>query len=461
MSGKNSAKQDLKDLLEITTYSQSSGFIVGKKEPFENDNFTIRSLGRQLNLNTAKPTRIFSDGKKLLSSFLDKILNGEFREHKNTFTNGEWQGIACQSLADVLLTYDEKKLKQVKKTPENFYYGLKETIKEKVAEFQEKQYVFGCHLSNIDLEPFIIGPVRIEPRLTWLDRSTKEDKLGSIDVEVIRTKWCGEITDKKQNGSIQTKAMLDTVGKAKYVCSVELNRSTGGIAGRFIALRVARLALTTIALGFLTPSRALEYIHLTWDEKYNIQHLYIYERNGNSYESNRSYYPGGIQYLSRDKWGTLQTEMSATFEAAGKVIAWYVEGSNDQPANLPKLNNHIFYAMLWFNKGCQEEDDQMAIHHFMASLDSLAGGKKGYGIKPLLENTGFSEDAIKEIGNLYTPNRSRFAHGNPDRLGHVSINNRSKAEIGARVCLLYCLDRFSRYEGDFDNQFLFSEKNTS
>ena len=440
MAGINSPREDLKRLLEITTFLPDKSHQVG--EPLKKNIPQIRVYYGSI--------PIYSNGRELIEKISNGLQDYAFNDLNTTLEDIEWQGIVGESFTKVLTTYDEKKLVQARKDPENFYKELKSVIKKEVSLFGERKYVFGCHLSMHDLDPIIIGPVRFELWLTWLKRIKEEGRLPSANNSYIQGKWYLD------NSEIQhdTKALVDTVGKSKYVCCVDLNRPIGDIAGRFVALRAARLALTTIALSFSPVSRALEHMYLTWDEKSDIQYLFIIGQNDYGYETNKSRFPGGF-YHSRENWNILSRKMESVYQAAGQVIEWFVEGSKNNTNNYPKMKRALLHSMLWFYQGCQEKDFQMAIHHFMASLDSLTTATSNYRkeIETLLGNKIFHPDLIKDIGKMYDKDRSNFSHGNHDRLGHISKIKRDKAEFSTRQCLGYCLHNFANYNGEDTPKF--------
>ena len=442
MTDEKSPRENLKKLLEMTTILPDKCHQVG--EPLNINKLQIRAYYGSI--------RIYSDGRKLLEKLSNGLQNYVFNVLNITLEDIERKGIVGESFAKVLTTYDEKKLELARKDPENFYKEIKSVIKKEVSLFGEKKYVFGCHLSMHDLEPIIIGPVRFEPRLTWLKRTKKEGRLPWADISYFQGKWDLDNSEMKEN----TKALVDSVGESKYVCSVDLKRSTGDIAGHFVALRAARLALTTIALGFPPVSRTMEHMYLTWDEKSDIQHLFIIGQDDYGFETNRSRFPGG-NYHSRQVWDDLSHNMEPVYQAAGQVIEWFVEGSKESKiTKYPLMKKTLLHALLWFYQGCQEKDFQMSIHHFMASLDSLANGNKRPGIETLLKNKKFQQELVDDIGKMYDKDRSRFSHGNHDRIGHISNTKRDKAEFATRKCLGICLHKFTNYNED-DNPEYFTK----
>lgn len=60
-----------------------------------------------------------------------------------------------------------------------------------------------------------------------------------------------------------------------------------------------------------------------------------------------------------------------------------------------------------------------------------------------MKQVGFNDESAGGISSLYNKVRGKIGHGKYDLLGHVTNDNRIKAEHGASVCLSYFLSQYS------------------
>ncbi|MDE0333158.1 MAG: hypothetical protein OXL41_14980 [Nitrospinae bacterium] len=136
---------------------------------------------------------------------------------------------------------------------------IKKNIMENIDNIEEREFVFGCHLSSIPgLQPIWIGPVGFEPRDVWLERTHQDGKVSNVARSRIERAWQGKrfrprmySLDAKFEGQI-----LRTVDNGDYVCTVAIGLA-GSDAGLQKLLIAARLAMATVALGCTKPSRAI------------------------------------------------------------------------------------------------------------------------------------------------------------------------------------------------------------
>ena len=374
----------------------------------------------------------------------------EYREFISTTTDHEWKKLTKKSFANVLKGLECKDSNNPLALselidPECFLKKLKQQIVSKLTNYKYPQnYIFGCHISNKQLKTIKIGPVLFEHRFNWLDRF-KSEKYVKLDIEFIKSKWQGNKPIQNPTDwlvKLQTDRFLQTIDKADYVCTVELNKPISHGIGRYYALNAARLALTTISLGFQTPSKALEHIYLNWDMNSTEQALFQMIDNNGGYESMRQHFPGGIKLLSLENWENLLEGMENKFKSTGEILSWFVNGARDPDSDISQERS-IFHALLWYYKGCVEENNQMAIHHFLASLDSLSGQQSAKGIKEKLIEAGLSDQTIvNKISNMYSEVRSLLSHGKYDKLEQIYYDDRVYAEIGAKLSLIHALDDF-------------------
>ncbi|MDE2759520.1 MAG: hypothetical protein OXH90_04385 [Paracoccaceae bacterium] len=455
MTGNSSVLYLLKELLEMTTYFPDGGFMVGDTKVMMNGVPSLYSLPVFYNADTDHETRILTDGCRKLDSLSKSLRNDicsdlNFRGLNARISDVEWKKLFEKSFADVLIDLRPKGKKQATNIGQNvdpidFHQKLKKRIKEKVSMGQSPfQFLFGCHLCNRVLKPIEIGPVRFETRDDWLKRIDGIESTW-LDIAFIRSKWQGndQTINSDEKVAIHTDNLLLSIGDSKYVCSVDIKRPMFYGIGRHVALKAARLALTTIALGHSRPSRALRDMYLNWDEKSAQQILYRFDRHGNGCEFNNQQFPGGIKYVAHENWEKLLEEMAGIFNSVGEIITWFVDGDKDLTNSNTERNRKLFHALLWFYQGCCEEDVHMAIHHLMSSLESHPGKVKNKvkKIQTLMEQAGFNKKSAEEISNLYRNVRSRLAHGNYNWMSQVPSDYRSKAEFAARICLQYNLSQ--------------------
>ena len=373
MTGRKSVRELLKELLDLTTVFPKGGFMVGDMKATINGRPSF--YGFPVIYGEAQ---FLPDGIRyfnvMSNTYRDIIRSdSDFKDMDSRISDKDWGNILKKSYADSLVDFKLEEINQAIKVsefidPEEFYQELTKKIKLNVSQSQyPTQYVFGCHLSNKSMKPLAIGPVLFETRNDWLERIDRMDK-SIIDTSLIRAEWEDQDTDIISDKNHDSVEFLKTIGDANYVCTVNLKRSSSSETGRYIALKSARLALATIALGFNTPSRALNEMYLNWDERSTSRQLFLIGEYGNGYETNSQQYPGGIKHLSLDKWENLLEEMSNIFEASGRIITWFVNGADENS----EQERELFHALLWFYQGCKEEDVHLAIHNFMSSRNYSA-----------------------------------------------------------------------------------------
>jgi hypothetical protein len=311
------------------------------------------------------------------------------------------------------------------------------------------EYTFGCTLfGSNSVAPFVIGQIRFEPRLEWLLRKMKEGAVTSVMERRIRRHWSGKKIRKRKTviDGMRETDILNAIKNCDYVCSV----ATTGLAsdaGRGKAQTAARLGLTSIALWWELPSRALDGLNLLIDGAVVLQMSLVFVPEkitlAGSFMRGLPHGPS----IAPAVWVDILLNHKNEFSVLGELIEFYL--SPNRKVDRPKLMNTFSQALLWFHEGCREKFDLMAIVKFAATLDILASGREAAGILELIKarlgpapddkfgtNGQTTKQAIKEI---YGMGRSRTIHGTNDKFGHDWTSTRGFSEVVARLCLLSCL----------------------
>ncbi|MGX1197187.1 hypothetical protein ACSSVQ_001171 [Parvibaculum sp. MBR-TMA-1.3b-4.2] len=341
---------------------------------------------------------------------------------------------------------------------------VKNGLRKNVAAYGEREIIFGCTLFyNKSLPPFQIGPVCFEPRSAWLNRQHQEGYISSIGCRRLEKKWSGETIRRRKpsSDSLLETDILETIGKCPYVCSVR----TSGLsaeAGREKALTVARLAVTSIALLWRSPTKTLDGMNLLPDRPWHRETILISAPNQRILASSKlSHMPHGPT-LENGQWEHLFAEHKAHFDAAGKILFYLVKPYED--TDQPRLKNTLAQALLWFHEGCRETVTLMAIVKYSAALDALACGGGEQGIRRMINARLGIHDEMpicpggptlqKAVEEIYKYGRSRTIHGTNKKLGHDWIATRETAEQFARMCLLACLDWMASHPKSDDPKLL-------
>jgi hypothetical protein len=207
------------------------------------------------------------------------------------------------------------------------------------------------------------------------------------------------------------------------------------------------LAITTIALCWLTAFRALEGFRLAIDGNVVIQRSLIFVAGkGVLAGSTKKGRPHGPN-INAAEWAKLLEDFRTEFDVAGEAILYFLNATGS--AARPKLMNTLIQALLWFHEGCRDEVALMSVVKFSASMDALASGGRARGIRKLImARLGIQEDQIinedgrtmrAAIGEIYDQVRSRTVHGTIAKVGYDWSSARALAEDFARRCLLQAL----------------------
>jgi hypothetical protein len=332
---------------------------------------------------------------------------------------------------------------------------LDDALNDIVAGLSDREYAFGTTLfSNTDVSSFTIGPVRFEPREVWLERKMTEGDVTLITKRRVKRRWSGGRASRRKSNREQMREddIVEAIGRCPYVCTVKLRSSFAPAAGLETALTAARLALACVSLAFATPSLALLGFNLHYDGPIHLQKALLFVPGKIVLAGSRpSRHLHGPFVLAQD-WQTELTRLHHAFLGAGEVLV----NLTDPARSIPQapLLEALLQSLLWFEKGCREIGDLMAIVSFAASLDALGKGTKVRGILEVLKaRLGVQPtDPINPLGptfksvldTIYSEGRSRTVHGTSDKIGYDWGDTRIIAEQLARYALIACLDYTSQ-----------------
>ncbi len=392
----------------------------------------------------------------MLRRFSFVVLDTYFHSHKDKFTDSEWDAMVRREFGFSLSGHCEDMSPE--ENAEALLATVKTTIDGRISDIQEREYVFGCHVSNVsELKPISIGPVLFEPRIAWLTRVRGESKISKISCSRLERVWQGKKLRKRKNSKQARieRDILETIGNGEFVCSVTVG-PMGSEAAHQNALIAARIATTAISLGWSTPSAALKAMTLIYDREPHPQKCIVFWPGGQiGSSSSLSFVPGGVTGLNAEQWEELQSNLSDIFKCAGEAIRYVTHGRN---LNLtPTLVQSFFQALLWFHEGCRETSDVMAIVKFCSSMEALGNGRGLEGINDLIKahvKPADEHKLRKDVKKLYGVGRSRTLHGTNDRLGYDWSSSRFLAETLARLILLACLQRAAEQPKSDDPDFL-------
>lgn len=307
-------------------------------------------------------------------------------------------------------------------------------------------FVFGSWLlSGSDRGRLLIGPVMIESRSSWLDRSRSEGHISPVTAARLTRRWNGQAVRRRKSASEHAREMdiIDAVDRCSHVTSVITENLVSGAAEEK-ALQVARLAHSAVALLWETPSSVLARMGLKFDGDMYRQH-YIVLINGKDYgaSSSVSRLPGPPHAPSdwEDVW-------SASHWFISPIAAALAHHLNPELNPIqPRVLTALFLALWWFHDACRENSPLFAIVKFAASMDALANGGKKRGITQLIDvRRGAAPGAAllangrttsDVIGEIYDTIRSRTIHGTIDNVGHDWSEIRARAEMLSRLCLRF------------------------
>jgi hypothetical protein len=273
---------------------------------------------------------------------------------------------------------------EVTENADNVLSEVKAILIRQVLSHGPREYAFGCTLfGNSDVAAFIIGPVRFESRLDWLERKGSEKAISKVTQRRVMHAWQGRTLSKRKTSydAIHERDILDVVGACEYICSV----STAGFAdeaGREKALMAARLALAAIALLWKTPSKTLDGFNLSFDRKVHRQKELTFVPGKTVLAGSKlSHLPHGPS-LQPGEWEKELLANSTYFAVASEILEYCLSPTGK--VRRPNMMSTLAQSLMWFHEGCRESVTLMGIVKFSASMDALALGKKASGIRRVI-----------------------------------------------------------------------------
>ncbi|MCL4711868.1 MAG: hypothetical protein KJZ73_11535 [Pseudorhodoplanes sp.] len=370
--------------------------------------------------------------------------------------DGEWRSWVRSSIGPLLANTSLSA--QPAKRAQSLLKKLDDALNGIVANLNPVEHAFGTSLfSNSDVPPFTIGPVTFEPREVWLDRKAAEGEVAAITQRRVKRIWAGGRVGPRKNNrdKLREGDIVKAIGPCQYVCTVKLSAAFASDAGLETSVTAARLALACAALAFETPSVTLQGFNLHYDGPIHRQSALTFIPGKIILSGSRlSRRPTG-PFIQAKAWQAELTRFADMFAACGEVLNNLVDPARN--TSRPELLEALLQALIWFEKGCREVGDLMAMIGFAASLDALGKGTKTKGILMVLEaRLGIKRrDAINPQGptfqslldTIYGEGRSRTIHGTSQKIGYDWTNMRGTAEHLARYALVACLAHVAQTPG--------------
>lgn len=307
--------------------------------------------------------------------------------------------------------------------------------------------ILGCWaLTGAGTEDIRIGPVRFVDRRLWLDEMAAGGRLSATSARRILARWDGRSIRprKPTSDTVWERGTIDAVGDTDTVCVV----TTAGLAHKVAeqkGLLAARIALTTLALHWQTPSKALERMGLLHDGPLYRRESIVFTGGGLFRTSTDS---SGIKgHFITDEWREMRKTIDWLWGPVGEALTTYLQPSHS-PVQ-PTVMNALFAALWWFHEASRERSPLIAIVKYFACLDALTGGNEDAGVRDLIKaRLGFNPDdpltkngkTVKQAVREMYRARSLTIHGTNSLLGYDWVDSRGLAESIASHCLRSCCD---------------------
>lgn len=316
--------------------------------------------------------------------------------------------------------------------------------------YNKRTFLFGCSfIENDDIPPMTIGPVTVWKREKWLQQALENGRITKVSYKRLLARWTGKSVKRRKpsRDSANENAVVDAVGGAPYVCTVEINGIFGDLA-KEKAVMAARFALLGVALMWRSPIKAMANLNLVFDGRPYLQTYAFFQDRPEILNGSKWLYQLHGLSLFGDTWPPMIQQRTDWWKTISEAIDCWL--SPDGNIKRPNLMMQFVQALIWFHEACREPMPMIATTKFMAVLDALACGGKGRGIKILITSRlGVAEnDPVRPngptfsqvISELYSQGRSRIIHGTSDRIGHDWQDQRGVAESLARNTLIMCLN---------------------
>lgn len=364
-----------------------------------------------------------------------------------TITRSDFVSLVRAACGPILANLDLDR--PASETGSELVEAVEKAVDEQLAGLPRREHAFGVSLfADPGVPPFSIGPVRFEDWETWLSRKRADGGLSATTERRLRKTWFGKKLRKRKPSAdaSQEHNIIEAMKRQPYVATVWIEGFASS-AGLEASAAAVRSAVTTVALIWPTPSRAIAGMRLRYDPAHHTERYVIFVPGRIALGGFRMRGTPFGPHVDRAQWVSSQAELEPLFRAAGDAIA-LLTNPDDNPPRAGILSA-LLQSLMWFYAGCRELNDPIAIVNFVASLDALGGGTKAKGILAVLKarvgwtpaETLYADETTVEqvVANLYGEGRSRLVHGTSKRIGHDWAAHRTRAENLASQALLACL----------------------
>ena len=429
---------------------------------------TFRKIIEELKDLAAHPMRMYRDENPRMTGWIDtgqgdsiivnEIIDREIRnvadwlleqnpQARATHSRKEWRATVRAAFGPALVQINDDE--SLDDCGQELKRLVETAVKKRIAGYGDRGTALGCWLFSEPLDvSFTVGPVIFEPKSAWLDRALKTGDISGVTHRRLARAFSGKSVRQRKASmdQAQEKNILDVLEKAPMVCTV----TTHGLAPEVRQKRsilAARLALTSIALLWISPSRVLDHLRVSTDYEPRIIRT-IPVAPGRRMVGGLSWLgmPFGFP-MTAIEWKKVLQEERAFFELAGKMIACWTNTKAYSHASplLCCLSQSLFF----FWKACKEESDLMSIVKFAAALEALTSGRKAPGILRLLKARLGKEDddvivrgkTLKQVvEKIYGTGRSKTLHGTNDLMLYNWSAMRANAESMARLGIVSCME---------------------
>ena len=314
-------------------------------------------------------------------------------------------------------------------------------------------HYFPCYIfDDTSVGAFNVGPVRILPRLEWLDHVEKTAGKETNWADCVRTVWAdGEAPPTGETPpELGARTVIDGFGTCAWAATVSVQ---GNDIGRSQERGHAAVRLAVDAMGLvLSRQRALN-LRGPGDKLCATLTRKLMQRPGTDIY--------GEQILDLPTLGGAPsfstkylTDTTSYREAAGRAIEAIIDPSST--ATLLALRHRWCDALFWFGEARRDTTDFMALVRYGMTLDILAKGKKASGIAALLAALlGCKADALllmdgttlkQAVKKIYEDGRSQLGHGGRPALLEDLPFSREGADLVASIALkgyVLCLSLYT------------------
>ncbi|MBU2959140.1 hypothetical protein Q4511_10865 [Paracoccus sp. 1_MG-2023] len=365
--------------------------------------------------------------------------------HTETHSEEEYWKVVRAAFGDPLMQLD------LTKNKEALASDLKEAVIARVLSHfkaRVRVYAFSCSMfEEGKFEPFSIGPVSFSSRQSWITLSEQNKLIDVKTANRARQRLKGEELDVLGgvNAFYERDLFELVLGPSRNVCSVT-TQSLGLGTSEKRAAETANLAITVLSLFEPSASVFHRSSFLAYDTSPYLKKVMSFARDQKILAgSSRSHYPPSS--LDSEEFSKFLQRQQPELNVAGEALSYGV--MSDDRASRPRISHAIRTSLIWFRRGCIDNDDRAAIVFFSAALDALSPRGKLRGITDLVCQTLGKKptDALwldgpeihKLLKDIYDQGRSRLIHGTSDRTNRDWSQLRKEAELVAKWCLLGAL----------------------